>query len=68
MDEASDYSRLALMSSKELAEDGDICPWYTETQQRFESHGIIKNMLPPFENILDCPHLNMAKMKENRVI
>ena len=67
MDEASHYSRLA-MSSNELAEHGDIHRWYAETQQWFESYGIIKNVLPQFQNILDCPHLNMTKMKENRAI
>ena len=33
-----------------------------------ESHGISINALPPFQYSLDCPHLNMTKDENNRVI
>ena len=45
------YSRLALMSSRQLAENGDIHCWYAEMQQSSESHGISINPLPPHSNI-----------------
>ena len=47
------YSRLALMSSRQLAEHGDIHYWYVEMQQRFESHGISIDALPLFQYSLD---------------
>ena len=37
-------------------------------QLQFEAHGISINALPPFQSSLDCPHLNMTKTKENKVI
>ena len=62
------YPRLALMSSRQLSENGDIHCWYAEMQQWFESHGMSINALPPFQYSLDCPHLNMTKVEKNRVI
>ena len=62
------YSRLTLMSSKQLAEHGDLHCWYVEIQQWFESYGINANSLPPFQYNLDCPHLHITKMEKNRVI
>ena len=49
--------RLALMSSRQLAENGDIHCWYAEMQQWFETHGMSINALPPFQYSLDSPHL-----------
>ena len=60
------YSRLTLMSSKQLAEHEDN-HWYAETQMlQIAWHSI--NALPPFQYILDCPHLDITKVKRNRVI
>ena len=61
------YSRLALTSSRQLAEHGDTHCWYAEMQQWFESHGISIHALPPFQYSLDYPHLNMTKVEKNRV-
>ena len=52
--------KLALMSSRQLAENGH--------NFLFVSHGISINALPPFQYSLDCPHLNMTRVKKNRVI
>ena len=62
------YSRLALMSSKQPVEHGDIHCWYGEMQHWFESHGISVKALSLFQYSLDCPHLNMTKMESNRLI
>ena len=62
----SRYWRLAHMSSKQLAEHGDIHCWYAETQQWFESHGISINALPQFQYSMDC--VNMTRVEKNRVI
>ena len=56
------------MSSRQLAENGDIYCWYGEMQQWFESHGMSIDALPPFHYSLDCPHLNMTKVEKNMVI
>ena len=47
------YSMLALMSSKLLAEHGDIHCWYVVMKQWFESYGISINTLPLFQYSLD---------------
>ena len=62
------YPMLALMSSRQLVENGDVHCWYAEMQQWFESHGMSINALPPFQYSLDSPHLNMTKVEKNRVI
>ena len=51
------YPSLALMSSRQLAENGDIHCWYAEMQQCFESHGMSINALPFFQHSLDSPTL-----------
>ena len=56
------------MSSKQLAEHGDIRCWYAEMQQRFMPHGISINALAPLQYSLDCPHLNMRNVEKKRVI
>ena len=56
------------MSSRQMADNGDIHCWYAEMQKWFESHGISINALPLFQYILVCPHLNMTKMEKHRVI
>ena len=62
------YSRLALTSSKQFAENGDNHCWYAETQQWLDSHGISIKSLSPFQYNLDCPILNMMKAEKKRVI
>ena len=51
------------MSSRQLAENGDIHCWYAEMQQWFESQGMSINALPPFQYSLDCPHPIWPKWK-----
>lgn len=62
------YPRLALMSSKRLAEDGDTHCWYAEMQSWFGRHGLQIDALPPFQYSLDCPLLDLTDTERNRVI
>ena len=62
------YPTLALTSSRQLTENGDIHCWYAEMQKWFEAHGMSINALSPFQYSLDCPHLNMTEVEKTRVI
>ena len=60
--------KVGTMSSRQLAENGDIHCWYAEMQQWFGSHGMSINALSPFQYSLDSPRLNMTKVEKHRVI
>ena len=62
------YSKLTLMSSKQLAEHGDNHLWHAETQHCFKSHGLSIDAISLFQYSIDCPHLNMTKAEKNKVI
>ena len=64
------YSRLALTTSKQLAEPGDNHYWYAETQQWFQPPITLPKykctVLIPTQ--LEMSHLNKTEVEMNRVI
>ena len=60
------YSRLALMSSKQIAEHGvDVC-WYSETLEWFTWHK--QKCTTPYQYSLDCPHSNTNRVIRTNII
>lgn len=62
------YPRLALTSSRQLADEGDTHCWYAEMRTWLTLHGMSIDTLPPFAYSLDSPFLDLSRSELNRVI
>lgn len=62
------YSRLALVSSQQIAAEGDKDCWYSQMTTWLSLHGLDIDRLPPYNYSLDCPTLNFSRSELNRVI
>ena len=62
------YSRLALVSSQQIAAEGDKDCWYSQMTTWLSLHGLDIDRLPPYNYSLDCPTLNFSRSELNQVI